>query len=77
MSKRIQYGIFAFDEVTFPFELSARTLILKFTKFASIIVVGFDPIVVEVGDIFVGGVNAGYFVKTTLWLKTLLDFNGR
>jgi hypothetical protein len=77
MSKRIQSRVFAFGEVTFPTELSAGTLILKITRFVSIIVVGFDPIVVEVRDIVVGGLNASYFVKATLWLKTHSDFNGR
>jgi hypothetical protein len=77
MSKRIQSRVFAFGGVTFPIELSARTLVLKTTRFVSIIIVGFDPIVAEVGDIVVGGLNASYFMKAALWLKTRSDFNGR
>jgi hypothetical protein len=46
-------------------------------RFANIIVVGFGPIVVNVGDIHVGMLNAGYFVKASLWLKTCLNSNGR
>jgi hypothetical protein len=77
MSKRIQYGVFEFDEVTFPIEPNVGTLVLKIMKFANIIVVGFDPTLVEVGDIVVGVLNANYFMKTALWLKTCSDFNGR
>jgi hypothetical protein len=77
MNRRIQSGVFAFDEMTFPTEPSAGILVLKITRFASIIVVGFHPAVVEVRDIVVGVLNASYFVKVALWLKTCLNFNGR
>jgi hypothetical protein len=43
MNKRIQFGVFAFDEVEFLAELSAGTIILKVTRSANIIIVRFDP----------------------------------
>jgi len=63
--------------VTFPTELGRRTLILKIIGFATIIIVGFDLAIAEVGDIVVGMVQARFFMKAALWLKTQSDPNGR
>ncbi len=52
-------------------------MILKVTRFASIIIVGFDPAIVEIDDIVVGVIHIGFFMKTTLWLMTCLDVNGQ
>ncbi len=43
MSKRIQFSVFAFDEVKFPAKSSAWTIILRVTRSVSIIIVRFDP----------------------------------
>jgi len=32
--------------------------------------IGFDPFEAEVGDIAITIIHAGYFSKTTMWLKT-------
>jgi len=77
MSRRIQSRFFAFDEIIFPTKLSTRTLVIKITRFANIIIVGFDLAVFEVGDILIGVLNVGYFVKATLLLKTHSDSNGK
>jgi hypothetical protein len=55
--------------VTFPNELRARTLVLR--------IIGFDLVVVEVGNIAIGLLHVGFFMKVALWLKTRCDFNGR
>jgi hypothetical protein len=38
--------------------------------FANIIVVGLDPVMVNVGNIAIGMLNASYFPKATLWLNS-------
>jgi hypothetical protein len=52
------------------------TIILKVTRFANIIIVGFDPITAEVGDIAMGVVHVGLFMKVVFWLKTNSNVNG-
>jgi hypothetical protein len=49
---------------------------LKATRFASIIIVGFNPTIVKINDIVVGVIQVGSFMKATIWLKTCLDVNG-
>ncbi len=63
--------------MTFPTELGRRTLILQIFGFATIIIVGFDLAIAELGDIVVGMVQVGFFMKAVLWLKTQSDPNGR
>jgi hypothetical protein len=40
-----------------------RTIILKVTRFASIIIVGFHPTIVEVEDIVVGIIHVNFFMS--------------
>jgi hypothetical protein len=63
--------------VDFQVDLGTRTIILKVTRFASIIIARFDPTIVEIDDIAIGVIQASFFMKATLWLKTCLDFNER
>jgi len=77
MSRRIQSRFFVFDEATFLTKLNTETLVFKIIGFANINIVGFDLAVSKLGDISIGVLNLGYFVKATLWLKTHLDSNGR
>jgi hypothetical protein len=56
--------------VTFPNELRARTLVLKIIGFATIVIMGFDLVVAEVGDIAIGLLHVGFFMKVVLWFKT-------
>jgi len=65
MNKRIQSGVSAFDEVTFPTKPSMWTLVLRIIGF-NIIVVGFNPTMV-VGNIAIGVSNVKYFVKVDLY----------
>jgi hypothetical protein len=75
MSKRIQFGVSTFDEVEFL--MKPGTIILKVTRIASIIIIGFDPTTIEVNDIIVGIIHDGFFMEMTIWLKTRSDLNGR
>lgn len=50
-------------------------IVIRFVSI--IIIVGFDPIVAKVGDVVVGVIHVGLFVKVVLWLKTRLKFDGR
>jgi hypothetical protein len=76
MSRRIQSKVFAFDEVKFLTKLGTRTIILKVTRFISIVIVGFDPTIVEINDTAIGVINVGFFMRATLWLKTCSNVNG-
>jgi hypothetical protein len=66
MNKRIQFSLSIFDEVEFPMELGTRTIILRVTRFASIIIIGFDPTIAEVDDIKIGVIHASFFMKAIL-----------
>jgi hypothetical protein len=57
-------------------ERNTKTIIVRVTDFASIIIVVFDLAITEVSDIIVGVFHAGFFTKVVLWLKTHLDPNG-
>ncbi len=47
-------------------ELGTRTIILRVTRFASIIIIGFDPTIAEVDDIKIGVIHASFFMKAIL-----------
>jgi len=66
MNKRIQFSLSIFDEVEFPMELGTRTIILRVTRLANIIIVGFDPTIAEVDDIKIGAIHTSFFMKATL-----------
>jgi hypothetical protein len=63
-------GIQSFDEIAFSREANVGFIIIKITKFASTVIVGFDPRIVEVGDLAIGVMHAGFFIKVTIWIKT-------
>jgi hypothetical protein len=77
MRRKIQCGVSTFNEVEFLGELGTRTIVLKVTRFANIIIVRFDPTTLKIGDITIGVVHAGFFMKTAFWLKTNSDVNGQ
>jgi len=51
-------------------------VILRITSFATIIVVGFDPIVPEVGDLVVSMRHLGSCIQVVMWLKIRVQSNG-
>jgi hypothetical protein len=76
MNKRIQYGVFAFDEVEFIVKPCRGTIILRITRFASIMIVRFDLATAKINDIAIGVIHVGFFMKATLWLKIYSNLNG-
>ncbi len=54
MSFKIQRGILSFDEISFPREPSVGTMVVQITGFTSIVIIGFDPSIVKVGDLTFG-----------------------
>jgi len=70
MNFRNHVGILSFDEFFFPKEPNARTLVICITRFAYVIIIGFDPSVVEVRNLAIGITQPRIFMKATLWTKT-------
>ncbi len=60
-----QTRVLAFDEISFPKEFNVRSIIMKITRFALIIIIGFDLNVIEVGNIVVVMIHSKLFMKAT------------
>jgi hypothetical protein len=63
-------GVQSFDKIAFSREPNVGSVIIKIIEFASTVIVGFDPRIVEVGDLAIGMMHAGFFIKETIWIKT-------
>jgi hypothetical protein len=70
-------GIQSFGEIAFSKEHNVGSVIIKIIEFASIVMVGFDPRIVEVGDLVIKVMHAGFFIKTMIWIKAREGANGR
>jgi len=46
-------------------------------RHTSVIIIRFDPSIVEVGDLVVGVVQSRFFMKIALWIKTKPRIDGR
>jgi hypothetical protein len=77
MSFRNQVGILSFDEIFFPKEFNVGTLVIHIIRFTFIIIIGFDPNVVEVQDLAIGITQSKFFMKVGLWIKTRPGTDGR
>lgn len=76
MSFRLQMGILSCDEITFPKEPNVGFVIVKIIGFTSLIIIGFDPHVAKVGDLGIGIMHFGFFMKVAIWIKTRVGSNG-
>lgn len=56
--------------MVFHTKLGTKTSILRIIGFAIIVIVRFDPRNAKVGDIAMGMIQVGFFMKVALWLKT-------
>jgi len=74
MSYMMQLGMLPFDEISFSKEPNVGVVILRIVGFALLIIVGFDPTIVQVGDIGVGMMCARFFIKVAILLKTKSKF---
>lgn len=70
MSYMMQLRVLPFDEISFSKEPNVGVIILRVIGFALLIIVGFDPTIVEFGDIGVGVMHARFFIKVAILLKT-------
>jgi hypothetical protein len=51
-------------------------VILRITSFTDLSIVGFDPIVVEVGDLVVSMQYSRFCTQVAVWLKTRVQSSG-
>jgi hypothetical protein len=65
-----------FDETNFPRELVIGVLIPKFIGFTIIKIIGFDPIVAEVGNVAIHTKDSRFYTHVVVWLKTRTQSNG-
>jgi hypothetical protein len=70
MSYMMQLGVLPFDEISFSKQPNVGVVILRAIGFALLIIVGFDPTIVEVGDIGFGMMHARFSIKVAILLKT-------
>jgi hypothetical protein len=42
-----------------------------------VIIIGFDPCAAKVGDLAIGVMYYGFFMKATIWIKTREKVDGR
>ncbi len=70
-------GILSFDEISFPMEPNVGTMVIQIIGFTLEIIIGFDPSIVEVGDLVVGVAQSRFFMKVALWIKTKPWIDGK
>jgi hypothetical protein len=52
-------------------------MIVRITRFALMMIVGFDCHATEVGDLGVRFIHFGFFMKATIWIKIREGATGR
>jgi hypothetical protein len=65
--------ILEFDQHHFEGHPPLGTLVIHISSFATIKIVGFDLREARQGDLVIGVVLLGFFIKTIVWLKTSQD----
>jgi hypothetical protein len=66
MSHRIQFGNIASDEIEFHKKPIVDTFILRITSFVALRIIGFDPTLVEVGDVAISLQHSGFCIQVTI-----------
>jgi predicted membrane-bound dolichyl-phosphate-mannose-protein mannosyltransferase len=66
MNERIQSGVSIFYELGFSTEPGIGIVVLRVIGFTNIIIVRFDPTIVEVKDIAMGVIHVGFFMTAAL-----------
>jgi hypothetical protein len=69
-------GILSLNDVAFSRMSNVGSVIIKITIFAYVIISGFDPHLIVVGDLVIRIMHFGFFMKTTIWIKTREGLNG-
>lgn len=55
--------------VAFSKEPNVGFVIVKITRFASMIIIGFDPHAAEVGHLAINIIHSRVFMKVVIWIK--------
>ncbi len=74
MSYMMQLGVLPLDEISFSKESKVGVVVLRVIGFSLLIIVGFDPTIVEVGNIGVEMMHPRFFIKVAILLKTKSKF---
>jgi hypothetical protein len=72
----IQFNIVVFNEIEFHKEPIVGTFILKIIGFAAIRIIGFDPALVEFGDITINMQHLRFCTQSAIRLKTRIKSDG-
>jgi hypothetical protein len=70
-------GVLSIDDVAFAREPNVGLVIIKITRFASIIITGFGLHSIVVGDLVIKIMHFRFLMKATIWIKTRERANGR
>jgi hypothetical protein len=70
-------GILSLNDVAFSRKSNVGSMIIKITIFACVIINGFDPHSIVVGDLAIRVMHFGFFMKATIWIKTREGSDGR
>jgi hypothetical protein len=77
MNLKNQMGILSLNDVAFSRKSNVGSMIIKNFRFAYVIISGFDPHLIVVGDLVIGIMHSRFFMKATIWIKTRERSNGR
>jgi hypothetical protein len=70
-------GVLSLDDVAFARGHDVGFVIITITGFVFVIIIGFDPHVAKVGDLAIGIMYYGFFMKPTIWIKARERVDGR
>jgi hypothetical protein len=70
-------GIISLNDVAFSKKSNVGFVIIKITRFASMIIIGFDFHLAIVGDLAIGVMHFRFFMKVVIWIKTREGSSGR
>jgi len=70
-------GIISKDDVAFSKKSNVGFVTIKITRFASVIISGFNLHLAIVGDLAIGVMHFRFFMKVVIWIKTREGSNGR
>jgi hypothetical protein len=77
MNSREKMGVSSLDDVAFAKGPNVAFVIINIIGFAFVIIIGFDPCAAKVGDLAIGVMYYGFFMKATIWIKTREKVDGR
>jgi hypothetical protein len=70
-------GIISKDDVAFSKKSNVGFVIIKITRFACVIISGFNLHLAIARDLAIGVMHFRFFMKVVIWIKTREGSNGR